>query len=310
MSYYIRNDPPVGTYSNPSILTSSSVRPIRIHDDDSTGFASSLIAHGYHPGPSYVSGNILRPDARPGRSYVERHGPSAGHSYIPSRAAASSYLPPPDANLMQDYICCEVRLPTLADLLEHYEEHHASGKETKQDANDTPSHDPANYSTSLNKPSYLVESEFEHNSVMEPESSRPQNLWPLDSSDSESEPSSPPLLPPKAVTPPALPQLPTTLMAPYPQVESTAMQAAMVAMGQHAPTIPKDDAPRPFKCPVNGCSRAYKTQNGLRYHKSVSRMPDAHLVISNAVKHSHNHQHLRENSDGTFEVVGPARRES
>jgi hypothetical protein len=267
MSYYIRNDPPVGTYSNPSILTSSSVRPIRIQNDASTGFASSFTAHGYHPEHSYISGNSLSSEARPGRSYVERHAPSAGHSYMPNRPVASSYLPPPDANLMEDYICCEVRLPTLADLLQHYEEHHVPQDEAKLDANETLSHD----------------------------------RWPLDSSssDSETETSSQPIVPAKAKTPP-----------PRPQLNTTAMQAAMLAMGQQAPIVPKEDAPRPFKCPVNGCNRAYKTQNGLRYHKSVSITSNTNLIVTNSIKHSHNHQHLHENSDGTFDVVGPAKNEA
>lgn len=28
--------------------------------------------------------------------------------------------------------------------------------------------------------------------------------------------------------------------------------------------------PKPFHCPVIGCEKAYKNQNGLKYHKSVS----------------------------------------
>lgn len=28
---------------------------------------------------------------------------------------------------------------------------------------------------------------------------------------------------------------------------------------------------KPFKCPVHGCEKAYKNQNGLKYHKVVSR---------------------------------------
>ena len=30
------------------------------------------------------------------------------------------------------------------------------------------------------------------------------------------------------------------------------------------------DEPKPFRCPVIGCEKAYKNQNGLKYHKSVS----------------------------------------
>lgn len=46
---------------------------------------------------------------------------------------------------------------------------------------------------------------------------------------------------------------------------------------------------KPLKCPVIGCTNAYKTQNGLRYHK----------------RHGHRKQQLKENPDGTFSIVDP-----
>lgn len=33
-----------------------------------------------------------------------------------------------------------------------------------------------------------------------------------------------------------------------------------------------DDEPKPFRCPVIGCEKAYKNQNGLKYHKSVCKI--------------------------------------
>lgn len=33
------------------------------------------------------------------------------------------------------------------------------------------------------------------------------------------------------------------------------------------------EEPKPFRCPVIGCEKAYKNQNGLKYHKSVSDRP-------------------------------------
>ncbi|PHH81767.1 hypothetical protein CDD83_3485 [Cordyceps sp. RAO-2017] len=46
---------------------------------------------------------------------------------------------------------------------------------------------------------------------------------------------------------------------------------------------------KPFKCPVIGCEKAYKNQNGLKYHKA----------------HGHQTQQLHENGDGTFSIVNP-----
>lgn len=34
-----------------------------------------------------------------------------------------------------------------------------------------------------------------------------------------------------------------------------------------------NEEPKPFRCPVIGCEKAYKNQNGLKYHKAVSRFP-------------------------------------
>ena len=39
---------------------------------------------------------------------------------------SSSYLPKLEANFMRDFSCCGVTLPTLHDLLQHYEEAHAT----------------------------------------------------------------------------------------------------------------------------------------------------------------------------------------
>lgn len=50
-----------------------------------------------------------------------------------------------------------------------------------------------------------------------------------------------------------------------------------------------DEEPKPFRCPVIGCEKAYKNQNGLKYHKS----------------HGHNNQQLHDNADGTFSIVNP-----
>ncbi|KAI9842742.1 MAG: Transcriptional regulator of ribosomal biogenesis proteins [Sclerophora amabilis] len=46
---------------------------------------------------------------------------------------------------------------------------------------------------------------------------------------------------------------------------------------------------KPFRCPVLGCEKAYKNQNGLKYHKG----------------HGHQNQKLHENADGTFSIVNP-----
>ena len=44
-------------------------------------------------------------------------------------------------------------------------------------------------------------------------------------------------------------------------------------------TILPNEEPKPFRCPVIGCEKAYKNQNGLKYHKAVSLSPPFPLII-------------------------------
>ncbi|KAF4632650.1 hypothetical protein G7Y89_g5471 [Cudoniella acicularis] len=76
------------------------------------------------------------------------------------------------------------------------------------------------------------------------------------------------------------------LMRAYRQQQMMAMNgmgntsaAAMMMAEEH----------KPFRCPVIGCEKAYKNQNGLKYHKT----------------HGHQTQQLHENGDGTFSIVNP-----
>lgn len=50
-----------------------------------------------------------------------------------------------------------------------------------------------------------------------------------------------------------------------------------------------NDENKPFKCPVIGCEKTYKNQNGLKYHRL----------------HGHQGQTLKENVDGTISIIDP-----
>ena len=64
--------------------------------------------------------------------------------------------------------------------------------------------------------------------------------------------------------------------------------------------------PKPFHCPVIGCEKAYKNQNGLKYHKSVSTLSSLRTLVSaNCYQHGHNTQTLKDNNNGTFSIVDP-----
>ncbi|KAF4967292.1 hypothetical protein FSARC_5122 [Fusarium sarcochroum] len=65
--------------------------------------------------------------------------------------------------------------------------------------------------------------------------------------------------------------------------------AANKILMQRLQTMMMPEEHKPFKCPVIGCEKAYKNQNGLKYHKT----------------HGHQTQQLHENGDGTFSIVNP-----
>lgn len=62
-----------------------------------------------------------------------------------------------------------------------------------------------------------------------------------------------------------------------------------VSLLQQLAPLAMQEEHKPFKCPVIGCEKAYKNQNGLKYHKT----------------HGHSTQQLHENGDGTFSIVNP-----
>jgi transcription factor SFP1 len=66
-------------------------------------------------------------------------------------------------------------------------------------------------------------------------------------------------------------------------------QQQLIASGSMHPMLYPIEEVKPFKCPVIGCDKAYKNQNGLKYHR----------------QHGHRTQQLKENSDGSYSIVDP-----
>ena len=67
------------------------------------------------------------------------------------------------------------------------------------------------------------------------------------------------------------------------------LREQQILNGASIPQFPFPEEVKPFRCPVIGCEKAYKNQNGLKYHK----------------QHGHQNQQLKENDDGTFSIVDP-----
>lgn len=82
-------------------------------------------------------------------------------------------------------------------------------------------------------------------------------------------------------------------------------QMAMNGMGDMAMGLPGEEH-KPFRCPVIGCEKAYKNQNGLKYVLSllISDHPLTGFLRYHKT-HGHQTQQLHENGDGTFSIVNP-----
>ncbi|KAL8806119.1 MAG: hypothetical protein Q9182_001520 [Xanthomendoza sp. 2 TL-2023] len=70
---------------------------------------------------------------------------------------------------------------------------------------------------------------------------------------------------------------------------------------------PNNGVAKPFHCPVLGCEKAYKNQNGLKYHKAVCPClaPSLYTSKADVSKHGHESQQLHANENGTFSIVDP-----
>ncbi len=72
------------------------------------------------------------------------------------------------------------------------------------------------------------------------------------------------------------------------------------------PQLDDPDVPKPFHCPVIGCEKAYKNQNGLKYHKSVGdSFQQYEEIYTDKAKHGHNAQRLVANENGTYSILNP-----
>lgn len=55
------------------------------------------------------------------------------------------------------------------------------------------------------------------------------------------------------------------------------LREQQIMAGANMPPVIYQEENKPFKCPVIGCEKAYKNQNGLKYHKQVCRtLPRSH----------------------------------
>lgn len=172
---------------------------------------------------------------------------------------SSSYLPNLEADFCKDYSCCGQVLPNLHDLLRHYEEAHITPSPTSEEGTDYYQH------TQPQPPPMMrrIES-FEavptNDVFISPESSMPSTPMTMDID-----------LPEHAI-----------------EEEDEDVEMCINDPARHLYVIEREEL-KPFKCPVIGCDKTYKNQNGLKYHRL----------------HGHQNQKLQLNADGTYSVIDP-----
>ncbi|KAG7882911.1 hypothetical protein KL905_001613 [Ogataea polymorpha] len=257
----------------------------------------------------------------------------------------TSYLADLEATYCKDYSCCGQLLPTLHDLLRHYEEMHIQPEQPLETPRARPvntamdtvstnevfltpqgSHDP-NVRTQQSQgghgvPDSLATFSFNQQPNNDTQSRLGYNIQYQQSQQDLLNHSQ------GHLTQNALQQQHPTLFQNYnnqlPQRQQSPLSSQPTPHTNHANTIPPragsprqfamdededmeedsevciDDPARhlyvmeqgesrPFKCPVIGCDKNYKNQNGLKYHRL----------------HGHQNQTLRANPDGTFSVIDP-----
>ncbi|KAG7664865.1 SFP1 [[Candida] subhashii] len=230
----------------------------------------------------------------------------------------TSYLPDLEAHYCKDYSCCGELLPTLHDLLRHYEEAHISVSpppesnhllNTNRNRNnfnnmhnvmDTVSttdvflnnhhHQQQQQQMTQNNtihPAVTNESNYHFNNQQTQQALQQQQQIqtqkqqiPNNTSSQNGRSHSP------------IHNSPTTnssTNAGTPMQTDDDEDAMYIDDPARHLYVVDNDENKPFKCPVIGCEKTYKNQNGLKYHRL----------------HGHQGQNLRENPDGTFSVIDP-----
>mmetsp|Transcript_1049 Transcript_1049/g.1052 ORF Transcript_1049/g.1052 Transcript_1049/m.1052 type:complete len:420 (-) Transcript_1049:77-1336(-) len=240
----------------------------------------------------------------------------------------TSYLPDLEADYCKDYLCCGQLLPTLHDLLRHYEEAHISP---------TPPQDQHILNSTRNRNRNNVHNIMETVSTTDvflnnhhhnahnnhPNLNIPNNQFNIHQQ-TISQASLNNTIPQNNPIPTNQHQIQQQQQhhQQQNQHQSPIQQTQQIHQSHHqsppqfqnmsaqsdsgTPRPDEDDAMyiddparhlyvmenneyKPYKCPVIGCEKTYKNQNGLKYHRL----------------HGHQNQTLKENPDGTISIIDP-----
>ncbi|ODQ62650.1 hypothetical protein WICANDRAFT_26951 [Wickerhamomyces anomalus NRRL Y-366-8] len=226
----------------------------------------------------------------------------------------SAYLPDLEANYCKDYSCCGQLLPTLHDLLKHYEESHISPTPPTHQPKPIQNFDTVsttdvfinsnNNNNNMNNVNQKQQNTFGFNqSPFQQQNIQQQLRQQLQGSNNNS--SSSIHQQQQHHSPHPQQQQNHHIQQQSQQQQQQQQQNYQLHQNLNNPQQVNmdegyiDDPSRnlyvaqgnekPFTCPVIGCNKTYKNQNGLKYHRL----------------HGHQNQKLHLNPDGTYSVIDP-----
>jgi transcription factor SFP1 len=237
----------------------------------------------------------------------------------------TSYLPNLEADYCKDYSCCGQLLPNLHDLLRHYEEAHIN----MSPPTDNSHYINVNRNRTMNNIHNILETvsttdvflnnnphlqqqqqqqlqqqqqqeqqlqqlqqQAQANQLMQAQHQSPsdsthrQHLGSAQNQQGQINGSNTTLQQHTPQTPNQFSHTPSDNGAGSPMDEDDLMYIDDPARHLY---VMENNEDKPFKCPVIGCDKNYKNQNGLKYHRL----------------HGHQNQTLKENPDGTISVIDP-----
>ncbi|KAM9889580.1 hypothetical protein OXX79_012056 [Metschnikowia pulcherrima] len=269
-----------------------------------------VMMQGTHQPAAQHHSNLINPRRGSFRFMNPAHH---NHHISMSPPNATSYLPKLEADYCKDYSCCDQLLPTLHDLLRHYEEAHISSSPPSE-ANAHLINSQHNRNN-MNNIHNVMETVSTNDVFLNNHGQMPQTQGHMAVQSSHFN------IQQHALNQGNMTQTisPTSTLAggvdhsvrshglppsisghPSSQSDRGSVRARNASSMGEDDSMYIDDPARhlyvmeneeykPFKCPVIGCEKTYKNQNGLKYHRL----------------HGHQNQTLKENEDGTISIIDP-----
>lgn len=227
----------------------------------------------------------------------------------------TSYLPDLEADYCKDYLCCGQLLPTLHDLLRHYEEAHISPSPPQDQhmlnsARNRNRHNVHNIMETVSTTDVFLNNHHQNPQNNHPNLNIPPNQFnihqqtinqsslnntipqnnPIPTNQHQSQQHQQHASPTNNrshQSPPSFQKLPPQSDSGTPNPDDE--DAMYIDDPARHLYVMENNEYKPYKCPVIGCEKTYKNQNGLKYHRL----------------HGHQNQTLKENPDGTISIIDP-----